>query len=210
MATTYTRRDMVAAAEVGRSRAEEKAATAVRRATARYDKLREQGDELMAETMRGAAVSGVAFAAGWARGRYGDERMTMMGLPLEALVGVGGHVAALAMRSGSSPSSKRFAPLAHSAANGALAAWLTQEGRTMGARMRTESATASGYYPPADYPALPAPAQPYALPAPVAAPGYIASGHAPRAVAGATPAADHALAEAIAVMSQSLHGEEAA
>ncbi len=198
MATTYTRKDMVAAAEVGRSRAEERAATTVRRVTARYDKLKDQGDELMAEGLRGAAVSGVAFGAGWARGRYGDERMTMMGLPLEALVGVGGHVAALAMRSGAS---KRYAPLAHSAANGALAAWLTQEGRDMGARSRTESATA-GYYPPAGYPALPAPVQPHALPAP--APDVYAP-----AVAGAAPAADHALAEAIAVMSQSLHGDAA-
>lgn len=204
MASTYTRRDMIAAAEVGRSRAEEKAAAAVRRATARYDKLKAQGDELMAEGLRGAAVSGVAFGAGWARGRYGDDRMTIMGLPVEALVGVGGHVAALAMRSGSSEANKKFAPLAHSAANGALAAWLTQEGREMGTRMRSEAAATAGYYPPAG-PALPAPAQPHALPAPApAAPGY------PQAVAGATPAADHALAEAIAVMSQSLHGEEAA
>jgi len=204
MATTYTRRDMIAAAEVGRSRAEEKAAAAVRRATARYDKLKAQGDELMAEGLRGATVTGVAFGAGWVRGRYGDERMTLMGLPVEAIVGVGGHVAALAMRSGSSEAAKKYAPLAHSAANGALAAWLTQEGRQMGARMRSEAAVSAGHYPPPGYPALPVPAQPHALPAPAV------PGHASQAVAGATPAADHALAEAIAVMSQSLHGEEAA
>lgn len=204
MATNYTRRDMIAAAEVGRSRAEEKAAAAVRRATARYDKLREQGEELVAEGLRSVTVTGVAFGAGWARGRYGDERMAIMGVPMEALVGIGGHVAALALRSGAgSASNKKYAPLAHSAANGALAAWLTQEGREMGTRMRSEAAaTSAGTAPPPGYPALPAPVPAHALPAPTYA--------GPHAVAGATPAADHALAEAIAVMSQSLHGDEEA
>ena len=197
MAVSYSRKDLIAAHESGRSRAEVKAAATVRRVQARYDKLVEQADELKAETMRGAAVVGASFASGWARGRYGDQRMTVAGMPVEALVGVGGHIAALAMRSGSG-SAKAYAPVMHAVANGALAAWVTQEGRQMGAERRTSAPVTAGYYP-----ALAAPAPSYALPAPAlagAAPAYPMP-----AAAGATPAADQALAEAIEVMNQSMH-----
>ena len=167
------------------------------------------GQALQAQALRSAGVSGAAFGVGMMRGRYGGERMKLLGVPLEPVVGLATHALAVGFLTGSG-----YESYAHAVADGVLASYAAHLGATLGQRQAVQAArsavpqaAAAGYYVPQGY-ALPpgyAPA-PYALPAVAGyapAPGYDAA-----AYAGAAPgAADRAMAEAIAIMQdERLHG----
>lgn len=100
-------------------------------ARAQIARAREEGREIANTVLTGAAVSGTAFAVGAINGRYGDPEV--VGIPLGLVVGAVGHVGGFVL-------GKDGGAQLHAVGDGGLGAYLSDLGRSVGARMASESA----------------------------------------------------------------------
>lgn len=154
----------------------------------RYEKLVKKAEQAKGPVIDMLTIGGTAAAIGGLKG-YMGERAQVMGASVEGVVALMAHGFAFAKPD------KNYSGILHNVGNGALALFAADLGHDAGQKIRRrmdersrrrendeahaqvqQPAAASGYW-------LPPPA-PYALPA----------------ATGATPAADRAMADAIAVM----------
>lgn len=92
--------------------------------TARAAKVKEKADMMVETGIRAAVVGGTAFGLGVVQGKYGG--IELAGVPLELIVGLGGHIAGFTGVGG------KASPMLHNVADGALAAWACTMGRGIG------------------------------------------------------------------------------